>query len=69
MNRDNNQEQLTEGYESALESFMDMEAAVSELQDIVADTLSDLQGDIRILISTMKECLRVLHHQQSDRMV
>lgn len=69
MNHDNNQEQLTEGYESALESFMDIEGAVSELQDTVADTMSDLQGDIRILISTLKECLRVLHHLQGDGIV
>jgi len=68
MNHDNNiQNELTEGYESALESFEDMEGTLSDLQDTMTDTLSDLQGDIRILVSTLKGCLKVLHHLQDDR--
>ncbi len=64
-----NREQLTDGYESALESVMDFEEAVAEMQDTMADALSDLQGDIRVLISTMRECLRFLHHLPDDRIV
>lgn len=69
MNHDNNiqNELLTEGYESALESFEDMESALSDLQDTMTDTLGDLQGDVRILVSTLKGCLRVLHHMQDDQ--
>ncbi len=68
MHHDNNiQNELTEGYESALESFEDMEGTLSDLQDTMADTLSDLQGDIRVLVSTLKCCLKVLHHLQDDR--
>lgn len=70
MNHDNNiqNELLTEGYESALESFEDMESALSDLQDSMADTLSDLQGDVRILVSTLKGCLSALHHIRDDQM-
>lgn len=68
MNHDNNiQNELTEGYESALESFEDMESVLSDLQDTVADALSDLQGDIRVLVSTLRNCLRILHQIQNDR--
>ncbi len=68
MNHDNNiQNELTEGYESALESFEDMEGILSDIQDAMADALSDLQGDIRVLVSTLKGCLKVLHHLQDDR--
>ncbi len=66
MNREN-KEQLTEGYESALETVTDLEETVAEMQDTVADALSELQGEIRILITTMKECLRCLHHLPDDR--
>lgn len=49
MNYDNNiQNELTEGCESALESFRDMENTLSDLQDTVADALSNLHGDVRI---------------------
>lgn len=70
MNHDNNiqNELLTEGYESALESFEDMESALSDLQDTIDDTLSDLQGDVRILVSTLKGCLSTLHHMRYDQM-
>lgn len=68
MNHDNNiQNELTEGYESALESFEDMESTLSDLQDTLADTLGDLQGDIRILVSTLRSCLKAIHHLQDDR--
>lgn len=63
----NIQLELTEGYESAIESFEDIENTLADLQDTLVDTLIDLQGDIRALIATLKSCLKALHHLQDER--
>ncbi len=46
--------------------FVCLKFSARRLQSII-DALSDLQGDIRVLVATLKCCLKVLHHLQDDR--
>ena len=56
-------EQLTDGYEEAVNSVSDLTDTLSNLQETLIDSLSTMHGDIQALTVTLKGCLRAL--QQS----
>ena len=56
-------EQLTDGYEEAINSVSDLTDTLSELQETLIDFLSTMHGDIQALTVTLKGWLRTL--QQS----
>lgn len=58
--------QLTDGYESALDAVEDVQSCLTELHDILSDTLIDLQGDIGTLTVILRTCLKLLHRIQAE---
>lgn len=51
-------EQLTDGYEEAINSVSDLTDTLSDLQETLIDFLSIMHGDIQALTVTLKGCLR-----------
>lgn len=58
--------QLTDGYESALDSAEDFQTCLTDLHDTLSDTLADLQGDIGTLTATLRICLKTLRRIQTE---
>lgn len=57
-------EQLKDGYEEAIDSVTELTETLSEIEETLIDSLSELHGDIRALVVTLKGCLKILQHSR-----